>query len=198
MNYADNRQVTIKDSYDVIVAGGGIGGVAAAVAAARNGSKTLLMEKQINLGGLATVGLISWYEPLCDGKGKQVISGICEELIRLSIKYGMEKQIAFNDSTLRYLVEAKNRIPEAVIFYDYYEPDMESLITDALKYGFYAIVIHHHALTPERVKMIQSAGLEAGVWTVDEEEEIQRFLDMGVTRFYSDHISRVFKLKGLK
>ena len=90
MNYADNRQVTIKDSYDVIVVGGGIGGVAAAVAAARNGAKTLLMEKQINLGGLATVGLISWYEPLCDGKGKQVIGGICEELIRLSIKYGME------------------------------------------------------------------------------------------------------------
>ena len=128
-------------------------------------------------------------QPKCDH-----VREICDEVI----KYGMEKQIAFNDSTLRYLVEAKTRIPEAVIFYDHYEPEMESLIADALKYGFYAIVIHHHALTPERVKMIQAAGLEAGVWTVDEEEEIQRFLEMGVTRFYSDHISRVFKLKGLK
>ena len=128
-------------------------------------------------------------QPKCDH-----VREICDEVI----KYGMEKQIAFNDATLRYLVEAKTRIPEAVIFYDHYEPEMESLIADALKYGFYAIVIHHHALTPERVKMIQAAGLEAGVWTVDEEEEIQRFLEMGVTRFYSDHISRVFKLKGLK
>ena len=54
--------------YDVIVVGGGVAGVAAAVAAARNGAKTLLMEKQVVLGGLATIGLISWYEPLCDGK----------------------------------------------------------------------------------------------------------------------------------
>ena len=76
---------------DVIVVGGGVAGVAAAVAAARNGAKTLLMEKQVVLGGLATAGLISWYEPLCDGEGKQMVTGIAEELIRLSVKYGFER-----------------------------------------------------------------------------------------------------------
>lgn len=76
--------------YDVAVAGGGIAGIAAAVAAARGGAKTILLEKSYNLGGLATCGLISWYEPLCDGKGKQMIFGIAEELIRLSGKYGFE------------------------------------------------------------------------------------------------------------
>lgn len=90
MDITDRRIPVTKDSYDVIVVGGGIGGIAAAVAAARNGAKTLLLEKQVNLGGLATVGLISWYEPLCDGMGNQVIGGICEELIRLSIRYGLE------------------------------------------------------------------------------------------------------------
>ena len=75
------------DDYDCIVVGGGIAGVSAAVSAARSGVKTLLIEKSINLGGLATNGLISWYEPLCDGKGNQVIYGIAEELIKLSIKY---------------------------------------------------------------------------------------------------------------
>ena len=90
MNIHDPRELVVKEQYDVIVVGGGIGGIAAAVASARNGAKTLLMEKQINLGGLATVGLISWYEPLCDGNGNQVIFGICEDLIRLSVKYGME------------------------------------------------------------------------------------------------------------
>ena len=86
----DPRKIIEKPAYDVIVVGGGIAGVAAAVAAARNGAKTLLMEKQIHLGGLATTGLISWYEPLCDGNGRQVIGGISEELIRLSVCYGLE------------------------------------------------------------------------------------------------------------
>ncbi|MBQ2615051.1 MAG: FAD-dependent oxidoreductase [Clostridia bacterium] len=76
-----------KGSYDVIVVGGGIAGVAASVSAARAGASVLLLEKQINLGGLATGGLISWYEPLCDGEGKQMIHGIAEELIKLSAKY---------------------------------------------------------------------------------------------------------------
>jgi len=82
--------MNIKKSYDVIVVGGGIAGVAAAVSASREGVKVLLIEKSCNLGGLATGGLISWYEPLCDGKGNQIIYGIAEELIRLSAKYGFE------------------------------------------------------------------------------------------------------------
>lgn len=80
----------LMKAYDVIVVGGGIAGIAAAVAAARNGSKTLLMEKTVILGGLATLGLISWYEPICDGAGEQMISGISEELIRLSVKESFE------------------------------------------------------------------------------------------------------------
>ena len=90
MTFADNRQVIEKQGYDVAVVGGGIAGIAAAVSASRNGAKTLLIEKQINLGGLATVGLISWYEPLCDGKGKQLVYGIGEELIKLSVQYGFD------------------------------------------------------------------------------------------------------------
>lgn len=83
-------EVKTMPEYDVIVVGGGVAGVAAAVASAREGMKTLLMEKTVILGGLATAGLISWYEPLCDGDGNQMIGGIAEELIRLSVKYGFE------------------------------------------------------------------------------------------------------------
>lgn len=75
---------------DVLVAGGGIAGIAAALAAARNGARVLLVEKQCALGGLATLGLISIYLPLCDGEGHQVTFGIGEELLRNSILYGCE------------------------------------------------------------------------------------------------------------
>ena len=50
----------VGESYDVVVVGGGVAGVSAAVSAARSGMKTLLMEKFTVLGGLATVGLINW------------------------------------------------------------------------------------------------------------------------------------------
>lgn len=90
MIFEDKRPVIEKQPYDVVVVGGGIAGVAAAVAAARKGVSALLLEKSIVLGGLATAGLISWYEPLCDGCGKQMIYGIGEELIRLSMKDGFD------------------------------------------------------------------------------------------------------------
>lgn len=75
-------------SFDVLVAGGGVAGVAAALEAARNGLKTALVEKTIQFGGLATSGLIDVYLPLCDGNGTQVTFGIAEELLCQSIRYG--------------------------------------------------------------------------------------------------------------
>lgn len=86
---AMNIETVTKKAYDVVVVGGGIGGVSAAVAAARAGAEVLLIEKSINLGGLATRGLISWYEPLCDGEGHRMIGGIGEELIRLAVSVGL-------------------------------------------------------------------------------------------------------------
>lgn len=74
--------------YDVVVAGGGIAGVAAALAAAGRGKKTVLLEKTVFPGGLATTGLIYIYLPICDGNGTQVSFGLTEELLKASLKYG--------------------------------------------------------------------------------------------------------------
>ena len=81
-------RIDFEKNYEVAVIGGGIAGVAAALAAARKGKKTILVEKTVLLGGLATSGLVYIYLPLCDGNGTQVTFGICEELIKLSLKYG--------------------------------------------------------------------------------------------------------------
>ena len=77
--------------YEVVVCGGGIAGIAAALAATRSGSKTCLLEREYALGGLATLGLIVIYLPLCDGDGVKMSAGIAEELLKLSIKYGPGK-----------------------------------------------------------------------------------------------------------
>ena len=81
-----SRKIPVCGEYDVVVAGGGIAGVAAAVAAAREGASVCLLEKQIGLGGLATLGIVTCWLPICDGEGHQVIGGIGEELLRLSVR----------------------------------------------------------------------------------------------------------------
>jgi hypothetical protein len=48
----------------------------------------LLLEKSNILGGLATLGLINLFVPMCNGRGKQIIFGLCEELLRESALYG--------------------------------------------------------------------------------------------------------------
>lgn len=86
-NIIETNTLLIKATYDVIVIGGGIAGVSAAIAASRANSRVLIIEKSIMLGGLATI-FVNIYLPLCDGKGTKVCSSICEELFFDSIKYG--------------------------------------------------------------------------------------------------------------
>ena len=50
-----------NNCYDVAVCGGGFAGISAALAAARQGKRVILFEKQYMLGGLATAGLVTIY-----------------------------------------------------------------------------------------------------------------------------------------
>lgn len=83
-----SEEIEVVGETDVAVVGGGIAGIAAALAAARSGKKVMLFEKSILLGGLATRGMVCIYLPLCDGAGNKIFGGIAEELLHVSIKYG--------------------------------------------------------------------------------------------------------------
>ncbi len=85
-----SKKIPVRGEYDVIVAGGGVAGVAAALSARRVGARVLLIEKSYLVGGLATSGLVTIYLPLCDGMGRQVSFGIAEELLRVSVAHGHE------------------------------------------------------------------------------------------------------------
>jgi len=81
------RCVPLDDSWDVIVAGGGPAGCAAATAAAREGARTLLLEATGALGGMGTSGLVPWF---CGyGDGERIIARGLAEHVRCALADGM-------------------------------------------------------------------------------------------------------------
>jgi len=70
---------------DVLVAGGGPAGLAAAIASARCGMKTLLVEKNGWLGGMATSGLVHPFMP-CYAGDRPINKGIFWEVIERLVK----------------------------------------------------------------------------------------------------------------
>lgn len=77
------RFIKIDEDWDVIVAGGGPAGCAAAISAAREGAKTLLIEATGCLGGMGTSGLVPSWCPFSD-KEKIIYGGIAEKVFSAS------------------------------------------------------------------------------------------------------------------
>ncbi|MCQ2530809.1 MAG: FAD-dependent oxidoreductase [Lachnospiraceae bacterium] len=118
------KEIPIVKETDVIVVGGGLAGVAAATAAARQGMKVTLIEKSIVLGGLATLGHVCCYLPIDDGNGHKVYGGLAEELLHVCIKYSpnnlpevwKEKPETAPSDSPRYM--ANFIIPHAILALD--------------------------------------------------------------------------------
>lgn len=115
MHITESFETEIKYNCDVLVCGGGVAGIAAAISAARSGKQVILTERMFMLGGLATAGLVAIYLPLCDGMGNQVSFGLAEELLRLSVaewhdnergydNWVAEKNVTNSEKTPRYEV----------------------------------------------------------------------------------------------
>ena len=75
------RNIKVFREADVVVIGGGPGGVGAAIAAARGGAKTVLIERYGHLGGMATGGLVNIIPNLSDISGKQRVFGLPQEML---------------------------------------------------------------------------------------------------------------------
>lgn len=103
-----------ENKYDLIVCGGGPSGVAAAIAGARNGAKTLLIERYGFCGGMATAALVNPFSgheyTTADGiKNGSLIGGIFKEIVRnLNDKGGYGSALspaAFDEEKLKIVCD---------------------------------------------------------------------------------------------
>lgn len=75
--------------YDVSVIGGGPAGICAAIAAARQGVKTIIFEQNGFCGGMATAGLVGPFMTCYDSTGENmIIRGLFEEIVEKMVKRG--------------------------------------------------------------------------------------------------------------
>ena len=80
-----NTKIAVDDRWDVIVIGGGPAGCTAAISAAREGAKTLLIEAMGQLGGMGTAGMVPAWCPFSDGE-KIIYRGLAEKIFEASRK----------------------------------------------------------------------------------------------------------------
>ncbi len=103
-----SREIKVCHEADVVVVGGGPGGHSAAIAAARNGAETVLLERYGHLGGMATGGIVIQIPHMSDGGKEAVIAGLSMEwLERLDAVGG----------TLRPMMEDIGSTEESLVNY---------------------------------------------------------------------------------
>jgi len=122
----------VTNEVDILVVGSGSAGTTAAIQAGRAGAKTLLMERNSQLGGTTTTGGVA-YPGLFDAWGKQVISGIGWELVKESVELDGGKLPDFSKvprvhhhnqihiNQFLYSILAEEKCQEAGVEIAYYE-----------------------------------------------------------------------------
>jgi hypothetical protein len=87
--FAYSKSLPLYREVDVLVVGAGPAGIGAAICAARNGAKTLVIESAGCVGGAATNGLVGPFMTVYDARSeKQIIKGIFEEIVDRMIQIG--------------------------------------------------------------------------------------------------------------
>ena len=84
------RILPIRENVDVLVVGGGPAGFSAAVCAAREGAKTMLIEQAGQVGGVATTGMMSHWTG-------DTVGGFYAEILERSTGFTLDAQKSYED-----------------------------------------------------------------------------------------------------
>lgn len=104
--YEAEREIPVVEETDVVVCGAGPAGVCAAIAAARTGAKTRLIELHGCLGGVWTAGALSWIIDSADKPG--IMAEITDELERRgarATRVPNGKNYAYDVEAMKLLLE---------------------------------------------------------------------------------------------
>lgn len=115
-------------------------------------------------------------------------NGVVLPAIQLANRMNMQNCIAFNELNCEYLVEAKLQDSSIPVFWDRL-PDTE-VSTDihiAKQFGFDCLMYVHDGLKENTVEAVRAAGIECGVCVVNDETDMERFLNWGIRMFYTDY-----------
>jgi FAD dependent oxidoreductase len=114
-----SRQLLDLGAYEVVVVGSGSAGSTAAVAAARNGARTLLLEKLPFLGGVSTAVLDTFYGLYTPGsRARKVVGGLADEVVAGLRRLGpvLERPNTYGAGTgVTYLAEHLKVVWESLV-----------------------------------------------------------------------------------
>ena len=110
------RLTRLVDGYDVVVAGAGTAGIVAAIAAARNGVRVLLLERGGFLGGHIAGQLLEHSAGWFDAHGTRIVGGMPQELVERLVAVGASPgHIRDDTGYTRYRVPVNHEMYKSVV-----------------------------------------------------------------------------------
>ncbi|MFK7864538.1 MAG: glycerophosphodiester phosphodiesterase [Pseudohongiellaceae bacterium] len=120
--------------------------------------------------------------------------GSTEAAIALIKELKATPWVGFNDGNLEKMSTVKRLAPEIPVFWDRVDIQaVDSDIDTALDRGFESLVYNRRLITDEAIDKVHKAGLEFGVWTVNDASEMRRFINQGVDRLYTDYPDKALR-----
>ena len=112
-------QTIVKHLYcDVAVIGGGVGGCSAAITSSRRGLQTILLEKGVSLGGLATNGYVPSVAGMIEGNCKEFVNRLEHEGRLLKRSPDDDHNPSFDPEWAKFVLETMIWENEGRIIYD--------------------------------------------------------------------------------